>query len=237
DQWVKLSLIIEPGIATVYIGFGLSGAAVEYVYYDNATVREANPLDGVITSATVGQPGQGNIPLVYDFDGLNDFVDIYDADLETIMDKSTGTLLAFCSVTDWTDGIFRRVGNLRTDVSNQVLFQKEDVNNRFSMQYIAGGVAENIQVNGLTFTGLFMPAITWDTAADEVKAYINAVQQSTTRTGLGVWAGALAATDCVIGARTTAPNLLWDGGIAFFALFDEVLQSSELGTILTASGI
>ncbi|MHC4649113.1 MAG: hypothetical protein ACYTBJ_26985 [Planctomycetota bacterium] len=32
DQWVKLSLIIEPGIATVYIGFGLSGAAVEYVY-------------------------------------------------------------------------------------------------------------------------------------------------------------------------------------------------------------
>ncbi|MHC4649114.1 MAG: LamG-like jellyroll fold domain-containing protein [Planctomycetota bacterium] len=146
-------------------------------------------------------------------------------------------MLAVLSVNDWEDGVFRRAGNFRTDANNQILFQTEDVNNRFSMQYIAGGTAENIQVNGLTFTGLFMPLITWDTTADEVKAYINAVQQSTTRTGLGTWVGALTSTDCTVGARTTAADLPWDGGIAYWALFDEVLTQSEINAIYQASGI
>jgi hypothetical protein len=237
DQWVKLSLIIEPGIATVYIGFGLSGAAVEYVYYDNATVREANPLDSVITSATVGQPGQGNIPYVYNFDGINDFVDIYSTELNTILDTSKGSLIivARLSAVAWADGVFRRAISLQADVNNQLIIQKRAGANEFSVTYLAGGTNKTITWTGETSTDLNMWTMTWDTTADEVNGYRNSVLESTLN-GLGVWAGNLGATTTNIGTTDQASNFFL-GDLTYAILADEALTQSEISAIYQALGI
>ena len=69
----------------------------QYTQWRNLSVTEANPLNADTTGATVGQPGPAGLK-AYSFDGTNDYVDWYSAELNSMFDPTKGTLLCFAKV-------------------------------------------------------------------------------------------------------------------------------------------
>ncbi len=70
--------------------------------------------------------------------------------------------------------------------------------------------------------------ITVDKAADQLKGYVAGAQVGSTVTGLGNWAGALAATSTLIGAVSTAPSGLIKGTIAHVILLNRAATLAEI---------
>jgi hypothetical protein len=77
-------------------------------------------------------------------------------------------------------------------------------------------------------TGWLYLVLTWDEAADEVKAYLNGEQVGSTLTGLSAWAGALA--QALVGSGVGGA-LVWDGCLAHAALWDVALTPDEIAEI------
>ena len=143
----------------------------------------------------------------YSFDG-GDFVNVYSAALAAALDGAKGWLLEWVRITDagvWADAAVRTAGRLVVDASNLVLFAKTATANQIVIRYIAGGTTKQVLDTSLAATtNWFLLGLTWDKAADEMKAYINGAQVGVTQTGLGTWAGSLNATNCALGADNTA---------------------------------
>jgi hypothetical protein len=196
-----------------------------------ATASASGDFDGTTTSATVGQAG-GALGKAYLFDGVNDYVDIHSSALNTLFDRSKGTLLCFAKVSGsgvWTDSATRDLVVLRADNDNRILFEKTTTNNRLILFKEFGTTVDQIAVDPITETGNFMLALTWDTSGGgELKGYLNGAQVGSTATGLGTWAGNLDATTTTIGAGSTVPTNVWDGYMAHVALLTGVMSEAEL---------
>lgn len=116
------------------------------------------------------------------------------AALNTAFDPLKGTLLAWVKMANasvWTDGVSRILAEIGVDANNRIFFNKPSANNRLDMFYNAGGVSKQIILTSFSPINFFSMALTWDKNADQVKSYINGVQNGATATGLGVWAGSL----------------------------------------------
>lgn len=188
---------------------------------------EAGPL--------LGQEGIGDSKPCPLFDGANDFVNIHSSAFNTAFNKSAGTLLVWVKPSEiWTDGIERRFFSIHQDADNQVILVKDNSDN-ILWGYIAGGTFKLV-TKAITPAGWIMLVITYDTVADEVKAYFNGVQEGSTQTGLGTWAaGNLSSTNTVLGAFDTAPTRVWNGFLAHAAVWTKALTSAEITNIFDAA--
>lgn len=181
------------------------------------TAIDASPEgnDGAYTGVTLGQTGIGDGETCPLFDGANDFNDIYSAGLNTDFDEDAGTIAIWAKVSGagiWTDNAFHWMSQLRVNATNRIfVFKNDDAGNKaISFRYIAGGTNSAVNVVTTT-TDWFHIAWTWDTVADEMKAYYNGSQTGSTQTGLGNWVGNLVDADTLIGANSETPDLIWDG--------------------------
>ena len=203
--------------------------------------------NGAYTGVTLGQPGIGDGRTAPFFDGVTDYVNIYsiafrDAfalynDPTGLLDESEGTVMIWAKVNAvgmWTDGADRFAFRLEADDNNYVFCAKTITNNRLFFRYIAGGVAESQNIGGLTTTDWMCLGMTWSKSAGvdgEARYFLDGVQQGTTDTGLGVWAGNLNATETVIGATSTAPTVLWHGWLAHCAIWDTPLTPASMADL------
>lgn len=190
--------------------------------------------NGAYTGVDLAQPGIGDGRVCPWFDGTNDFNNIYSAALNTDFNAAAGTMAAWARVNAasvWTDSGYRVVVQLRTDDSNQIYLLKQNTNNTIRALYRANNVTQSVDTT-LSLTGWFHLALTWDTAADEVKAYLNGVQSGTTQTGLDTWAGALDSTLCHVGAYSTVPASIWHGWLAHVAIWNAALSAGEMAYLL-----
>lgn len=236
-DWITVSQEFEATATTIYIGS--NGAGGGYSEWDDVSITEVNPLNGDIIGATVGQTGPKS-DLSYLLDGINDDADIYSPELNGFFDSDQGTLLCFAKVSGsgvWTDETSRYVARIAVDGDNQLRLRKTETNNQLSFRYEAGGTQNTIALNSVTTTDWFLMAVTWDTTADEVKAYYNGSQTGSTQSGLGTWVGNLSDSDTVIGAGTTIPGGVWDGFITYPILFRDVLTLTDIQAIATAAGV
>lgn len=171
--------------------------------------------DGTYTGATLADALFLNGDPMPRFDGANDFVDIYSLSLDGVFNSGEGTFGAWAQVFNagvWTDGAFRNVAEIGVNATNRIILQKSSVNNTFSWTHAstAGGALTRTAI--FSGTGLFHVALTWSVIADEVRAYLNGIQQGATINGVAAFAvGGLAVTGCVLGARSTVPNNPWNG--------------------------
>jgi len=210
------------------------------LYFDNFSLTEANPLNGDITGATINQDAGSRLKKAYLFDGTNDYVDVYSPELNSLFDPTKGTLLAFAKVSGagvWTDGAYRTLTILQSDSNNKVQMQKSSVNNRLDWFYTAAGTTRTFLNTSVTTTDWFLVAITWDIEADEIKAYLNGVQNGATQTSPGTWVGNLSSTLSVIGAKAVSPASVWDGLICHPVLFRDVLTGAEILKIAKLGGV
>lgn len=233
----------------IYIGGGtalrlvaITSTGTQYVEFDDVSITEVNPLTGVISGALVNQDAGPRLLKAYSFDGVNDFTNVYSADLNSVFNPDAGTLIVFIKLTAgvWTDATTRYFAFIGADTSaNYVLLGRNTTNNTLRFAYRSGGAAEK-QILSTAVGGSVawnMMAVTWDKAADQVKANINGAQVGSTLTGLSTWVGNLSTINTVIGAINTSGTNPGSGLITHPFLATRAYTDAELLLIAQRGGV
>ncbi len=172
--------------------------------------------------------GDGNTAPV--FDAANDYVNIYSAALNAALGGAEGTAIIWAKVSGagvWTDGVSRRMSTWGL-INNDITQARDAGNNDLWGRQVAGGTNKQVtHTTGAILTWMCC-IVTYSAIADEVKVYFNGAKVGATLNGLGVWAGALSASRCCIGAATTVPASLWDGRLAHCAALNTVLTLPQV---------
>ena len=218
---VTVTFSAPAGCSSVLVRLYCPAAEGGVAYFDDVSL---------VAASANGVGDGGNAPF---FDGVNDFCNVYSAGLAGAFNGAEGTLMAWAKVAAagvWADGQGRYLAYMYVDESNRVSLAKNGVNDVVTLAYNAGGV--NMACNSAcVLTSWFQMAMTWSKSADQVKGYVNGAQVDTTKTGLGVWVGALNPVAVNVGAATTQPVSVWHGALAHAALWNVALTAGEIAAL------
>jgi len=194
--------------------------------------------NGKYTGVTLLQPGMGDgfsSPL---FDGATSYGNIYGAGLANAFTGGGFTLACWAKVSGagvWTDATLRRIVYLAVDVNNRVYFERSTTDNRINYVFAGGGITDSVALTSFSPTAWFHLAITVSASDNAIKALINGAQTGATQTGVGVWAGLLAATSTLIGAASTTPANVYSGTIAHAAIWNTPLSRVQISYLARAN--
>lgn len=191
---------------------------------------EAGPL--------LGQEGIGDglpCPLF----GGSDYANLYSASLASAIDGDTGTLLIWGRVKDvsyWTDSMTAFLAYFLFSGGTGInrFFINDNADNKLYMYRAAQSVSQYVNLDMSAVDDWFLAGLTWDTAADELKGFLNGAQQGATQSGLAAMTGSLDSTQAVIGARNTSGENGWAGRLAHCALLDHVVTPAEFAALYAA---
>jgi len=136
--------------------------------------------NGAHVGVTLGQPGIGDgrpSPL---YDGINDYTNIFSAAFQAAFNGTEGTAAIWFKMDGagvWIDGAVRRALLLFVDNLNSVSIYKDGNNNRFVLQYEANNILKIVSVTPYSPISWVMAVLTWSASRDEIKGYLDAVQQ------------------------------------------------------------
>lgn len=196
---------------------------------------------GTYVGATVGQTvtDAAGVSFVCPlFDGINNYVNLYTAALNTAFNPSEGTWAAWIRVFNvgvWTDGSTRRaatLGNALGGSNASYTLVGKDANNLLRYQYAAGNVVETINSAGRTEIAWMHVAITWSVTGDVVNTYLDGLLVGSSGT-LGVWVGKLANNAAVAGDTSTAAITPWHGWVSNMAGWDSALTQPQITDLAT----
>ena len=195
------------------------------------TLATANGLYVEAVVAQTPAPGGGFAPL---FDGTNDRCNVYTAALVGAMPEATGSIVAWAKVLSsavWTDGAERYVFEyLKTPGNNWAcLFKGGD--NLMHFQIDGATAAKTISMGSVTPLSWMMFALTWDSVADEMKAYYNGLQVGVTTAGFGSITGTLNLDYAIIGANDSTGFNPWKGYLSQQAIWTSVLAPGVITEI------
>ena len=169
------------------------------------------------------------------FDGSTSYLDIYSAAFNTDFLETAGTIAGWAKVASaavWADSTVRRVITLAADADNYIAIEKTATANELGFHYSAGTPVLDSVTDSTTIgasVDWFHVAITWDTTADAIYAYVNGTQG--TSATLGTWSGALASTTAVIGSSSTTAADVWSGWLSNIAVWKVALSASEIARL------
>ncbi len=164
----------------------------------------------------------------YVFDGIDDYINA-DATVDDF-NGTHGTMMAWFKFSDgseWSDGESNVIVQMKTDLSSQVVVLNKYLDDTLQFRYRAGGVNLDVflDVSSRTDTDWTFVAITWDSGADEVKAYFNGAQVGATVTELGTWTAETGKGR--IGSRTLN-DLNFNGSIDEVRIFNRALSAEQI---------
>ena len=170
-----------------------------------------------------------------DLDGVNDHMTANGAGND--MDGNTGTISIWIKL----DSISANAVPIKTSVdsNNQVGFTYLNSSNKLRYVYKAGGSTKKVDhsVSIENDGNWHHIAITWDSSADELKAYLDGSQVGSTVGSLGTWSGTI--SDVVIGKNSVADNAYWKGHLDQVSVFTSVIAIGTLynsGTVPNLTG-
>jgi hypothetical protein len=222
-------------LATGPIAYWVMGEGAGLVSQDEIN---SPAQDGAYTGVTLGQPGIGDGNTSPLFDGANDYNNIYTVTLNGVINGAEGSFSCWMRVSGagvWTDGTVRAgVGIYHTDAVQRIVnISKSSANNTLFFQRFVNAVVKQHTVTPITTTDWFNVFYTWSEAADEVRAFIDGVEQGVALNAIQNWAGNLNTIRTCIGARATTPLDPWDGYLAHAALWNVVLTPAQIATLAT----
>lgn len=192
-----------------------------------ATDSSGNAHDGTYSGAAPGAVGIGDGNTAASFDGTLDTVNI--AAMKALFNGNTGSVLLWAKTSAWVDATARFLLRIQVNAGNQVNIQKTANANELSFNRSGASVAKSVLDTSLAGAASYFSAcLTWDTGADELKAYLNGAQVGTTQTGNGTFTGTIGSTTCAIGAGGSTGASCWSGGIAHVVIFDRALSGAEI---------
>jgi hypothetical protein len=182
----------------------------------------------------------GNGQTAYSFDG-GDYVAIHTPALAAAFDGAAGWAVVAVSIPNpavWADATVRTFLRLGTvgGTADQIQIRKTAVANQVEALYRTGGVSHAVQDISLAASPYwFLLGITWDTADDEVKVYLNGVQIGATLGGLAAWVGTLDSTVTFLGVTNATPGAPHIGLLSHAAIgAGAVLTPVEMAEIYAA---
>jgi len=194
----------------------------------------ARGANGIYGGVTLGQTGAGDGRTAPFFNGTTGYVDIYTTALNAPLSGQELTISLLFKTFDnavWTDTLTRRFISFQVDSSNRLFFQKNP-NTGMLFSYAAGGITKSVtRPLAGTNANWTHAALTISKSGDALKAYWNGVQEGTTQTGLGTWAGLLAPAITVIGASNNTPAAQHYGWIAHVAIGNRALSAAEVAAL------
>lgn len=202
----------------------------------SAIASTAGTFDGATVGTMVGQDA-GVLGRAYLFDGLNDYVDIYSVALQNLFNSEAGAVILFANVNSagvWTDSTLRRALIIsNTSLTHSITLRRETTNNTLGLY--SGGRSQTVTTST---TEPFCMASTWNKTANEVKFFLNGVQQGSTQTLLTEFTDSINSDECAIGARAvSSPLNVWSGLISHVVLLTgtplpaEILNIAQLGGV------
>ncbi|MGE0821974.1 MAG: LamG-like jellyroll fold domain-containing protein [Candidatus Binatia bacterium] len=179
----------------------------------------------------------GKINGALSFDGTSDYVAANGAAAD--FNKSAGTIVAWLYRTfPDTTTRYPTLVSIGAGVNDNVelfYFPRDDM---FHFHYKGDGVNDVVAVDAgeIPANRWVHIAMSWDTSADALKAYIDGRQMGTTQTTLGRWVGAT--NKAYIGsAINTGPSVTgWQGLVDDVQLYTRALSGSEIQTLFLAGG-
>ena len=194
-----------------------------------------NAFHGAYVAATLGQTGIGDGNTCPLFDGSTSYVDSYSAALNTAMNKNKGTLVFWAKVSAsgiWSDSAIR-IGVNFGGTDERIYIGRTAANGVLQWYRRGGGTTKAVTIGGYSDTGWMHLAITWDTTADELKAYFDGVQKGSTQTSNAAWVSALSENLTNIGSQSETPAEPWSGNIAHVALWTTALSVAQILALVT----
>ena len=231
DPYVTKVLGIQSGNLIGYWPMDESGGAVAN---DQSPENNDGAYTGVALANAASPTGVGFSPL---WDGSNDYNNIYSAGFAADWSGNQHTISCWIKVSAsgvWTDSTQRMILTLYSGATVISQIRKSTADDVVYFSSNAGGT--NSQANydyGTGPTTWSHVALTRSESGDAVKFYVDGSQVSTTKTGLGVWSGALSSTQTLIGAWNTTPTQVWDGWMAHPAIWKVALGDSDISTLAT----
>lgn len=193
-----------------------------------------NGRNGAYTGVDLGQPGIGDGRTAPLFDGVNDSVNIYSASLAGAASMTELSMGCWVKVPSsvWSGAANSFVLHIGADsASNYARIFAPTTANTLRCNYVAGGTNINVSKSTFSPTTWFHVLITVSKVNNRVRLYVNGAQEGADATGLGVFAGALNNTVCVIGAQSTTPASPISGTLAHTALWARELTAAEVASL------
>jgi len=183
---------------------------------------------------TYGQPGVGDGQGCAKLDGGGaavGYIDAYSASMAAAFNSSVGSMMIYAAPDDagaWTSGAEKYIYRYRSTVNNRIdILKRANPSDTIAAQYVANGVASSVELFGLSAADFYQIVLTWNKPGDRVRGYLNGLQFGPDVTGLGVWAGALNAGLCGIGAGGATNYEVWPGRLAYAVLWDREITPTE----------
>jgi hypothetical protein len=195
-----------------------------------------NPRSGAYSAVTLEATGAGDGRTAASFNGTTSICNIYSAAFAGAFNGAAGTMAIWAKMAgagNWTDGLNHYLFAVGFSGAHSVRLFKTTVNGNLNCSYIANSITKAVTIASGSPAGWYHLAITWDKAADQMKAYLNGVQSGVTQTGLGVWSGTPISTQCIVGGLTTTLSNLFAGTLAHAAVWDVALSAANITTLAT----
>lgn len=167
------------------------------------------------------------------FDGSASYVNIYAA--QPSQPTTEGTVCIWAAAYDEFLGgtTAGRLIHLAADGDNQIIINFNTTANQFVGIYKAGGTSKSV-TSDLVYNVGYGPqfhhfALTWSATNDEVKFFIDGVQQGSTLDSLGSWSGDMASNLMAIGsAATDTPANVWDGFLDSCFIYGAAIDADKI---------
>lgn len=240
-QFFDVTLIAQSTAGVLLRSLATSAGSAEF---DDISATEIDPMVATYSTNASLRPvsntaAGGHLTTAYSFNATHldathgDFMNLYSTTLNSAFSPTEGTMVAWAKVSGagvWSDGAFRWISLLGTGNNNNLIdIVKNTTNNQVLARYIAGGTTKSVTISNSAPTTWQQYVITWSKSADQVKAYLNGVQQDSTQTGLGTWVGNLGSTSTLIGATvTTSGASPWSGLINDVRVYNRALSDAEI---------
>lgn len=202
-----------------------AGASVAVCSVDSG--QNGTPAN--VTFGSTTSPDGGNAPL---FNGTSSSINIDTATLISNFDGTEGTVISFIKVFNagvWEDTTERQILSLKVDNENKLRYQRDDTNNRISLNYEANNEGDSHNYDALSSTSWIHLAITWSDSGNAVVYYRDGANK-VTDTNSQTWVGAL--DTAFIGMRE-ADSRYWYGYICHVALFPDVKSDANILDLAT----
>ena len=188
--------------------------------------------NGTYSSVTLGQPGIGDRRTCPLFNGTSGHVDIYSDSFRDAFDGDLYSVLIWIKVFDssvWSDNYrnFYLLGADAAPVENRVRASIESTDNQYECLREANNSQRRRQVPNTTLDW-FNSVHTVDDGGDEIKTYLNGVQQGVTSAASGNWVGSLINTATYIGSGPDGDGELMHGWLAHMAVWNKVLTQAQI---------
>ncbi|MCD4686112.1 MAG: LamG domain-containing protein [Anaerolineae bacterium] len=185
-----------------------------------------NARDITANGVTWGQPGIGDDHTAAGFDGVNDDFSGIAAVLGSIFDGNAATILLWAKVSSVLAG------------DSYLLRFRNFVGNGYSIRrWGSDGTVRSYVLGKFAISDAAMPAdwlcvaVTVDTTADEMKFYVNGVQNYSTQTGLSSWNTGSSLGDNATRIGSAGSNGNFPGAIAHVAVWNTVLSPAEIAAL------